>query len=238
MQAIILAGGKGTRLHPYTTILPKPLVPVGDYPIMEIIIRQLEFYGIKDIFISTGHLAGLIEAYFNDGAKFGVKIRYIKEDKALSTAGPIGIIRGLKDNFFLMNGDTLTNLNFRLLYNFHLKNRAMITIATVKREVLNDFGVLKINKNFDLISYTEKPKRFDYVSIGINVLNKRCIKYITRGQPIGVPELVDKGLLGKEKIKCYKSDSYWLDLGRIEDCQKAQEVFVRDKHKFLYERKK
>lgn len=238
MQAVILAGGKGTRLQPYTTILPKPLVPIGNYPAMEIIVKQLRFYGIKDIFVSTGHLAELIEAYFGDGSKYGVKIRYVREDKALSTAGPISIINGLKENFLLMNGDVLTDLNYKDLYDFHLRNKAAITISAVKREILNDFGVLKISRDANLISYTEKPKRFDYVSIGINVLNKRCIKYISKGEPIGMPELVRKMLLQNEIIRCYKSNSYWLDIGRIEDCQKAQEEFVKNEHKFLHDKKK
>jgi len=237
MQAVILAGGKGTRLQPYTTVLPKPLVPIGNYPAMEIVIRQLRFYGVKDIFVSTGHLAGLIEAYFNDGSKYGVKIRYIRENKALSTAGPIGIINGLKDNFLLMNGDVLTDLNYKDLYDFHIKSKSAITIAAVKREILNDFGVLKINRDNNLISYTEKPKRFDYVSIGINVLNKQCIKYISKGEAIGMPDLVRKMLLEKERIRCYKSNSYWLDIGRIEDYQKAQEEFGKNEHKFLHDKK-
>lgn len=237
MQAVILAGGKGTRLQPYTTILPKPLVPVSNYPAMEIVVKQLKFYGVTDIFVSTGYLAELIEAYFGDGRKYGVKIRYIREEKPLSTAGPVGIIDGLKEDFFLMNGDILTDLNYKKLYDFHIKHKATITIATVKREVLNDFGVLKIDKDSRLISYTEKPRRFDYVSIGINVLNKRCLKYIPHGEPIGMPDLVSKMLAQKEKIHCYKSDSYWLDIGRIEDFQKAQEEFEKNRHKFLSDEK-
>ena len=235
MQAVILAGGKGTRLQPYTTVLPKPLVPIGNYPAMEIVVRQLRFYGIKDIIVSIGHLAGLIEAYFGDGSKYGVKIRYVREDKALSTAGPIGIIKGLNDNFLLMNGDVLTDLNYKDLYDSHIKAKAAMTIAAVKREILDDFGVLKISKDADLISYIEKPKRFDYVSIGINVLNKRCIKYVSKGEEIGMPDLARKMLLQKEKIKCYKTNSYWLDIGRIEDCQKAQVEFGRNKGKFFHE---
>jgi len=235
MQAVILAGGKGTRLRPYTTVLPKPLVPVGNYAAMEIVIKQLKFYGFKDIIVSTGHLAELIEAYFGDGSKYGLKIRYIREDKPLNTAGPIGIIGGLKNNFFVMNGDILTDLNYRKLYDFHIKYKATATIATVKREIFTDFGVLKVNKDFKLISYTEKPRRFDYVSMGINVLNKRCKEYISKGESIGIPELVHRMQSKNENIYCYKSNSYWLDIGRIEDFQRAQEEFEKNKHRFLYE---
>jgi len=238
MQAVILSGGKGTRLQPYTTILPKPLVPVGNYPAMEIIVRQLKFFGIKDIIVSTGHLAELIEAYFGDGSKYDVSIRYTREDKPLGTAGPIGIIKGLEDNFLLMNGDVLTDLNYKELFDFLIKSRAAVTIATVKREISSDFGVLNMDRGSNLISYAEKPKRFDYVSIGINVLNKRCIKHVSKNESIGVPEFVHKMLLQKERIKCYKSDSYWLDIGRVEDFQEAQEVIRKNESKFLHGKKK
>ena len=235
MQVVILAGGRGTRLKPYTMVIPKPLVPVGDFPILDIIIRQLKHYKINEIIISTGHLAELLEAYFKEGERWRVKIRYVREDKALGTAGAIKNISGLEDNFIVMNGDILTDLNYRNLYNFHLKHKAIATIATIKREIFTDFGVLKINRDFKLISYTEKPKRFDYVSIGINVLNKRCKRYISKGESIGIPELVHRMQSKNENIYCYKSDSYWLDIGRIEDFQKAQEEFGKSKKKFLYE---
>jgi len=233
MQAIILAGGKGTRLRPYTTTIPKPLMPVGEYPILEIIIRQLRHYRIDEIIILTGHLAELIEAYFRKGAKWAVKIRYVREDKALGTAGAIKNVSGLDDNFITMNGDIFTDLNYHHLYGFHMRFKAAATISVVKREIINDYGVVKMGNDCRLIEYNEKPKHFDYVSIGINVLNKKCKKYIAKGESLGIPELVGRMREKEEDIYCYKSDSYWLDIGKIDDFNKAQEEFAAHKGKFI-----
>lgn len=234
MQAIILAGGKGTRLSPYTTVLPKPLVPVGEYPILEIIIRQLKACSIKDVIISTGHLAELIEAYFADGRRWGIKIRYIREEEPLGTAGAIKNINGLENDFIVMNGDILTNMNYKELYKFHIDHKGISTIAVTKREVTIDFGVIELSDESKLVNYIEKPKHFHYVSMGINVLNKRCKKYISAGESIGMPEFILRMKSNNEDIYCYKCDSYWLDIGRINDFQKAQEEFIRNKKKFLY----
>ncbi len=235
MQAVILAGGRGTRLRPYTTVLPKPLVPVGDFPILEIILRQLNHFGIKDIVISTGHLAELIEAYFDDGKKYGLKIRYVRENKPLNTAGALGIIKNLKRNFLVMNGDILTTLNYRELFKFHLKMKGIASIAITKREVKDDYGVIKVNEGLELINYIEKPKHFYYVSMGINVLNIRSKDYINKGESISMPELLLRMKRKDEKIFCYASDDSWLDIGRMEDYQIAQEKFSRNIKKFLYE---
>jgi NDP-sugar pyrophosphorylase family protein len=232
MQAIILAGGKGTRLRPYTIAMPKPLVPIGEYPILDIIIRQLTYYKVREVIISTGHLSELIEAYFRKGDRWGVKIRYAREDKALGTAGAVKNIAGLDDNFIVMNGDILTDINYRDLYNFHIRHKATATISTIRREILTDFGVLNIGEDNRLISYIEKPKRFDYVSIGVNILSRRCRDYIAKGESISIPELIWRMQSKKEKIYCYRSDSYWLDIGRIEDFQRAQEEFKRNKSRF------
>lgn len=234
MQAVILAGGKGKRLMPYTATMPKPLVPVGDLPILEIVIRQLKYYGIKEIIISTGHLAELIEAYFKNGEKWGVTIRYVREKKALGTAGAIKNITKLKDNFIVMNGDILTTLNFNKLFNFHLQSKNIATIAAAKREVSIDFGVIETDNKFNLIDYIEKPKYFKYVSMGVNVLNKKCKKYISKGETIGMPELMLRMKSKNENIRCYRTDIYWLDIGRIEDYNKAQWEFVRNRRKLLH----
>jgi len=234
MQAIILAGGKGTRLKPYTVAMPKPLVPVGDLPILEIIIRQLKHHKINEIIISTGHLADMIEDYFNDGRKWGVKIRYVREDRALGTAGAIKNIDGLEDNFIVMNGDILTDIDYRKIYEFHVKHKGIATITALKREVAIDFGVVEMDEGSKLINYIEKPSHFDYVSIGINVLSKKCKDYITKGESIGLPELILRMKSKGKDIYCCKTDSYWLDIGRIEDFQKAQVEFVKNKKKFLY----
>jgi NDP-sugar pyrophosphorylase family protein len=234
MQAVILAGGKGTRLNPYTAVLPKPLVPVGDYPILEIIIKQLKFYGISELIISTGHLAELIEAYFRDGRRWGIKIRYVREDKPLNTAGALGIINSLDDNFLVMNGDILTTLNYKELFKFHLSMNGIATVAIIKRRIKDNYGVIQIDdENCRLTDYIEKPVHSYFVSMGINILNLRCKDYINKNESIGMPELFLRMMKNKEKICCYKSKDYWLDIGRIEDYNVAQDIFLNKRNRFF-----
>ncbi len=233
MQAIILAGGKGTRLKPYTTIFPKPLVPVGDFPILEIIIRQLKKYGFNEIIISTGHLAELIEAYFGKGTRWGVDIEYVREYTPLNTAGALGLIDNLDDNFLMMNGDILTTLDYSQLFNFHLEKKGVATISLHKREAKIDYGIIEMTPEFQLNNYIEKPTYHLLVSMGINVMNIRCKEYIRKNESIGLPDLMIRMKNEGEKIYCYPSECYWLDIGRVEDYQVAQDEFEQNKNKFL-----
>jgi len=233
LQAVILAGGKGSRLRPYTTILPKPLLPLGDFPIAEIIIRQLGHYGIKNIIISTGHLAGLIETYFGDGRRWRVHIRYVQEDKPLGTAGSIKFIPKLEENFLVINGDTLTDLNFRNLFKFHQQYKGIATISVKERVVKTDFGVIEFNRRNELLDYIEKPTHKSFVSLGINILNKRCREYIKTDESVGMPELMLRMKANGEKVHCFKTKNVWLDLGRMEDLEAAQEIFANHRKKFL-----
>jgi len=233
VQAIILAGGKGSRLRPYTTILPKPLMPLGDLPIAEVIICQLRNAGIKNIVISTGHLAELIEAYFGNGKKFGVHIRYVREDKPLGTAGALKLVRNVEDDFLVINGDVLTDLNFSELVKSHKKKKSMATIAIKERRVKTDFGVILSNESGELEDYIEKPEHKSFVSIGVNILNKKCKKYIKNEELIGMPELMLKMRDSGETVHCFKTTSQWLDLGRMDDFESAQEVFAKHRKKFL-----
>ncbi|NQV00196.1 MAG: NTP transferase domain-containing protein [Parcubacteria group bacterium] len=235
MQAVILAGGKGTRLKPYTAVLPKPLVPVGDWPVMEIVIRQLKAHGFKDVIVATGHLAALIETYFGNGSKYGMNISYIREDKPLSTAGAIGIIDRLDDNFLVMNGDILTDINYLKLFNSHLNSKSIATAAITKRLITDDYGVVEINNDSYLQDYKEKPVHSYYVSMGINVMSIKCKEYIESGKAISIPELFLKMKNQGEKIYCYKSKDHWFDIGSIDDFQLAQDKFEKNKNKFLYE---
>lgn len=236
MQAIILAGGKGTRLRPYTTIFPKPLVPVGDYPILEIIIRQLHRYGFNDIIISTGHLAELIEAYFGNGSRWGVQIEYVREKVPLNTAGALGLIEDFDNDFLVMNGDILTNLNYMSLFNFHLEKKGIATLALHKRETKIDFGVIEITSDNKLNNYVEKPSYSLLVSMGINVLNSHCKDYIKKGESIGMPDLFLRMKQEGEIIFCYQEECYWLDIGRPDDYQIAQDEFVHNIEWFLNEK--
>lgn len=233
MQAVILAGGKGTRLKPYTICFPKPLVPLGDYPIMEIIVRQLKKNGFGDIQISTGYLSNLIEAYFGNGEKWGVKIQYLRESSPLSTAGFLSIMKYCDDNFLVINGDILTSLNLKELFKAHIKSGAMATVAVKNRQSKIDFGVIKTDKKGFLNEYLEKPVYDFSVSMGVYVLSKSCRNLLSDGEAMGMPDLFLKILKKGEKVFCYKNDSYWLDIGRIDDYELAQEEFEIYKKDFL-----
>lgn len=233
MQAVILAGGKGSRLRPYTKILPKPLVPLDDLPIAEIIIRQLKIHGFNNIVISTGHLAELIETYFGDGRRWGVHIQYVHEKKPLGTAGALKLINQLADDFLVINGDTLTTVNFKKLITFHKSKKATATIVVKERVIKTDFGVIKQDKDGRFVDYIEKPEHRSFVSTGINIFNKKCQKFIKRNESIGMPKLMLRMKALKQPIYCYKTEDIWLDLGRLDDLEKAQEVFRSNKKKFL-----
>ena len=234
IQAVLLAGGEGTRLRPYTTILPKPLLPLGDYPIAEIIIRQFQHFGIERIAVSTGYLAGLIEAYFGDGNKLGVNITYVHEDHPLGTAGAIALVDDLEDDFLVVNGDVLTDLNFADLLKFHKNQKATATLSVKDRKIKADFGVIEISDDDTLQAYVEKPEYSSYVSMGINVFNIKSKNYLIKNQAIGIPELMKKLKESKEKVSCYKMHGLWYDLGRIDDLQWAQDYFEKNKEQFLY----
>ena len=233
MKAIILAGGKGTRLAPYTTVFPKPLMPINDQPILEIVIRQLASCGFNDLTIAVGHLAELIEAFFGNGKKFGVTIEYSREDKPLGTAAPLSLINNLPETFLVMNGDVLTTLNYKELLQYHLQNEGMVTIAMHQKEININLGVMEYDSNKVLTRYTEKPTMNYQVSMGIYVFNKDVLKYIPEDTYFDFPDLIQVLLKNCEKVVCYPSDDYWLDIGRSEDYQKANEVFSKLKDQFL-----
>ncbi len=222
MQAVILAGGKGTRLKPYTYVLPKPLVPVGEKPILAILVNQLKRDGITDLVFCVNHMAELIMAYFGNGEKFGVNIRYSIEDKPMGTIAPLRLIKNLPDNFLLMNGDLLTDLNFREIYNAHLQRNALITVGTYNRRVDIDFGVMQIVGD-RVTGFVEKPQYNYNVSMGIYVFNKRVLEFVPENQPFGFDHLMLKLLEKNEPIDTFPFKGYWLDIGRLEDFQKANQ---------------
>lgn len=233
IQAIILAGGQGSRLRPYTTVLPKPLLPVGEFPIAEIIIRQLKNFGIKNIAISTGHLAELIEAYFGKGKKWGVSIRYVRENEPLGTAGAIRLVRDMQDNCIVINGDILTDINFDGLIRYHRRKRGIATIAVKERIVKTDFGVIKLHSSGKLYDYIEKPEYKSFVSMGLYVINRKCKEYLLPGRFMGMPDLMLTMKGRGEAVYCFKNQGTWLDLGRFDDFELAQEVFLKNKRHFL-----
>lgn len=233
MQAIILAGGKGTRLRPYTVVFPKPLVPVGDKPILEVILTQLASFGITDIVISTGHLAELIETYFGNGSRWGVKLRYVRENAPLNTAGALKLVQNCNQDFLVMNGDILTNLDYRALFNRHRSMKVMATVATRIRESKIDFGVVEHDREGMLVGYREKPVYTFPVSMGVYVLNRRCQDLIAEGESLGMPDLLLRIVASGNKVFCYESSAYWLDIGRVDDYERAQEEFEIHKSRLL-----
>ncbi len=235
MKTIILAGGKGTRLAPYNTIFPKPLMPLGDRAILDIIIQQLEHLGFSDIIISLGYLGELIEAYIRNGSPHVVKanISFVREREPLGTVGALSLVHGLDETFMSINGDTLTTLDYRKLVEHHKKSNSIMTIAVNKKDIKIDFGVIETNENDFLVNFTEKP-HFQYkVGMGVYVYEPEVLKYIAPGQRFDFPDLVWKILEDGKRISTYNSDDYWLDLGTHMDYEKAQSEYELMKGKLL-----
>ena len=232
-RAVILAGGKGTRLKPYTVVLPKPLMPIGDYPILEVIIRQLKQYGFTHITIAVNHQAEIIKAFFGNGSKWNIKIDYSLEEKALSTMAPLKLITDLPGDFLVMNGDILTDLDFGKFYKNHIKNKNIFTISSYKREVKSEFGVLDVNNSNTLYGFREKPISTYDVSMGIYMVSKKAVEYIPEDTFYGFDHLMLDLIKNKEKPKVKMFDGYWLDIGRVDDYDIAISMFEKNSKQFL-----
>ncbi len=233
MQAIILAGGKGRRLLPYTTVLPKPLMPIGDYPILEVILRQLEHQGFDRVTICTGYLHELIHAYLDTNRRIGIRISYTHEDIPLGTIGPLRLIEDLDESFLVMNGDILTDISYRALFEAHRQKGALATIATYRRDVNIDFGVLEKDAGNRIVAFREKPTYHFDVSMGIYILSRKILDYVPDNRPFGFDDLM-YALTGNDAaVYAYPHDGYWLDIGRPDDYQRSIEEFERYKENFL-----
>ncbi len=233
MKAVILAGGKGARLAPYTKILPKPLMPIGDMPILELLLRQMKRAGVDEVYLTVGHLAGLLRAFFQDGDQLGLRICYSYEDHPLGTAGPLSLLSGLDDTFLVSNGDVLTDLNFDSLLEFHHDNQAAATIAMYTRQVKIDLGVIQLDGDHVIKGYIEKPKYEFQVSMGIYVFDPKVLKYIPYNQFLDFPDLVLRLIECGEKVVGYPFAGYWQDLGRPDDYEQAVREFEVLRSKIL-----
>lgn len=230
MRAVILAGGKGTRLRPYTTVLPKPLVPIGnEMPILEIVIRQLTRYGFLHITIAVNHMANLIKAFFGDGAKWDVLIDYSIEDKPLSTIGPLTLIPDLPSNFLVMNGDILCDLNYKDFYDYHVNNKNDVTVSVFKRETKIDFGVLEYDGSGTITRFIEKPVYHFDVSMGIYCLQRKIVDTLPKGMFYGFDNLMIDGIQKNRKIAVKPFNGFWLDIGRPDDYDSANENYPKIK---------
>jgi NDP-sugar pyrophosphorylase family protein len=232
-RAIILAGGRGTRLRPYTVVLPKPLMPLGDYPILEIIIRQLAAKGFDHITLTVNHQADLIKAFFGDGSKWNIKVDYSLEDRPLSTMGPLKLIRDLPENFLVMNGDVLTDIDFDWFFNFHVSGKQIYTISAFDRVEISEYGVLNVNEQSILTGFTEKPKNYYTVSMGVYMVNRGVLDFIPANIPYGFDKLMLDLLAASRQVVVHKHNSYWLDIGRPDDYMQAIDEFEHSKEKFL-----
>ena len=223
MSAVVMAGGKGERLVPLTKKIPKPMLPLEDRPVMERIIGQLRKSGIKKVDITTNYKSDVIKNYFGNGASFGVDINYIDEDQPLGTAGSLGLLESPQQPILVINGDVLTQLNFRAMYDFHKAHDAVMTVGVRKCEFKVPYGVVELNHDVEITEILEKPIQTFIVNAGIYLLEPNVFKYIPPGQPYQMPDLVDRLIKEKQKVISFPIQEYWLDIGHPEDYKQAKE---------------
>jgi len=233
LRAVILAGGKGTRLWPYTSVLPKPLLPVGDEPILTVVLRQLKRAGITRATLAVGHMAEMFPQILSNGVVKGLRIDYAREMRPLGTAAPLRHIRGLRDTFLVLNGDILTDLDFRSLIRHHKKCKAVATIATYRRKVDVDFGVIESDTAGWIRGYLEKPQLSYRVSMGVYVFQPSVLKHIPARGSFDFPDLVESLLAADQPVAAYPFRGRWLDIGRPDDFMAAQQEMTRHRARYL-----
>jgi NDP-sugar pyrophosphorylase family protein len=226
-HAVILAGGQGTRLRPFTITLPKPLVPIGDEcSILEIVMRQLAHHGFGSVTVAIGHLGELIEAYVGDGSQWGMSVDYARERSPLGTIGPVvQVLAGLPEHFLVLNGDTLTDLDYADLLDAHVRSGAPITVASAEREVRVEFGVLDLEGD-RIVGFREKPVIRNSVAVGAYAMSRSALEPYTAGEPLGFDQLMHDLLRRGAGPAAYRFDGYWLDIGRPEDYDRANTEFA------------
>lgn len=236
MRAVILAGGKGRRLRPFTTVLPKPLMPLGEMPIVEVVLRQLAAHGFDDVTLAVGYLAELMMAYCGDGSKFGLRVRYSREERPLGTAGPLALVDGLDDTFLVINGDVLTTLDMRAMLAQHRASGAAATIATHQRHQQINYGIIESDGDSRVTAYIEKPVQHYQVSMGLYMLEPSVLTRIAPGEYLDLPDFVRQLMADGQPVMAYPFDGYWLDIGRHDDYEQAVEEFEAMQAQLLPER--
>lgn len=228
MRAVILAGGKGTRLRPFTASFPKALVPLGDKPVLEVLIEHLGRHGIVDVTLTLGHLAALVRTYFeqNERLKASANISYVQEFEPTGTAGSLSLVPGLTETFLAMNADLLTDIDFGALVRHHREQQAILTIATHTRRVRMELGVIDVGDDGLVRDYHEKPETAHQVSMGVYVYEPAVLEHIERGKYLDFPTLVLRLLERGERVSAYRTDCLWLDIGRPDDYARAQELYA------------
>ena len=227
-HAVILAGGKGTRLRPYTTVLPKPLVPLGDdCAVLEVLLRQLAGQGFESVTLTIGHLASLIQAYVGDGSQWSIEVQYAVESSPLGTIGPVvAALDTLPEHFLVLNGDVLTDLDFAALLDGHAASDAPLSVATFEREMAVDFGVMDVEDG-RVVGFTEKPTLTYAVSMGVYALSRATLAGLERGKPFGFDDLMLRLIQRGQYPASHRHTGYWFDIGRPEDYDQANQDFER-----------
>ena len=213
MKAIILAGGKGSRLYPFSATLPKPLMPLGEMPVLELLLRQLAAAGVDHAILAVNHMRHLIEAFFGDGSRFGLTIEYSVEDRPLGTAGPMGaVLDRLGGDFVLANGDLLTTLDVARMVAAHRAARADATIGVFEREVKVEFGLIDVDADMHMVGYREKPSQRQLVSMGLYVLDAAAVRpHVPPDQYLDMPQLMVTMMQAGRKVLCHRQDCIWLE---------------------------
>jgi len=234
-QAVIMAGGKGTRLHPFSVLFPKPLMPLGDMPILELLLRRMKAVGVKEVIVAVNHLRHLIETYFGDGSELGIRLYYSNEDKPLGTAGALGnMLHLLDETFFLTNGDLLTTMDLSRMARSHISERADASIGIYERENKIDFGLIEFDGKNRLSAYREKPSSKYYVSMGVYILQREAVRpHVSEVDYLDMPDLLLKIKARNGSVVCFRDDCIWLDIGRPDDFALAQKMFEQDRDAFL-----
>jgi NDP-sugar pyrophosphorylase family protein len=230
---VVLAGGRGSRLRPYTAVLPKPLMPVGDDPILAVILQQLAVFGFTRVTLAVNYQAEIIKAYCGDGSKWGLSIDYSLETTPLSTIAPLTLIPDLPENFLLLNGDVLTDVDMGRLYDDHVREQRLFTISAFERTQLVDFGVLEVNAEKRLTGFQEKPKLNYLVSMGIYVVNRVVLEVVPAGRKYGFDDLMSEFLRTGRPVHVERFRGYWLDIGRTDDYMQAVDEFEQMRPRLL-----
>ncbi|EYF06999.1 nucleotidyltransferase family protein [Chondromyces apiculatus] len=236
MKAVLLAGGKGSRLRPYTALIPKPLMPIGDHTVVEILLRQLARAGVTEVLMCVGHQAALIEGVIGAGDRYGLKIAYRREEEPLGTVGPLrAYANELPERFLVMNGDILCDLDFKALYAAGERSEAPLTVAVCERTSRVDLGVLDLDDGGQVVGFREKPTYTFWVSMGIYAMGREVLQFIPEGRPFGFDELMGALLGAKAPVATFPFRGHWLDIGRNDDFADAQSEFEQHRERYLPE---
>ena len=224
MKVVIQCGGRGTRLRPYTMVLPKPLMPVGSKPVLELLLRWVRRNGVQEMYITTGYLGHIIRSFCGDGRQWDMQIRYTEEKEPLGTIGPLSLLRDeLDSTFIVINGDVLTDLSLNAFSKFHHTCGSTVTVATTVRKTKMDFGVIE-QSDGRIRNFSEKPTLSNLMSMGVYCMEPDIFEYIPKGVPFGFDDLILCMLANGVPAYAFMHNGLWLDIGRVEDFQRAQEL--------------